>query len=518
MSSVIEKSRPGNRVRRLLSAVGSPVSRNISSSALNTAVNAAAGLITLPLLIHQLGAESYGLWVLIVSTTGLFTMMDLGLTAGVGRRVAAQVHGQQADVINDTLSSALAMLVVLAVATLVLTVLTAALFPFAFEIPAAKLQDVMTALLISGIGSAVYFPAAVYDAVLWGRERFDLHNAVEIPTVLVRLFAIMLLVRPTTTLTELALIVVLPAIAGYAVRTAIVYRMQPGLRIRPSGIRKSILFDLLSFGQWFGVLTFSRAALQQVTTLIVGHSLGPSAVTVFTIPRVLVSYANWMAAAITQVIAPRFAALQSANENEGQRTLFMVASRIAMVFAVFTAGGLAVCGMPFLSVWQPGAAEPAYVLLLILAAGELFALSQWVGYNLAISTGRHAVLARLGLAELLFVGITCYIASRFAGLVGVAVCAALGSAMFRGFLTATAAARMAGIRPRSYLEDLARVVAGAAVPVATTFVIVTAWQPHDALAAFTYSTVVYVASFGIFIAIAANWLTGRIASQQALHC
>lgn len=184
-----------------LGADRSRLIRNMTTNALSTALTAISGLITLPLLIARMGAESYGLWVLIVATTGLFTMMDFGVSAGVGRLIAAHHHDRNQRAIGSIVSTALVLLCGLAVLMMIVTVAVAEVFSSVFQVPAEKAQDVFSALLMSGAASAVYFPSSISDAILWGRERFDLHNAVEIPVLLVRFGAIVALVDNTTTLT-----------------------------------------------------------------------------------------------------------------------------------------------------------------------------------------------------------------------------------------------------------------------------------------------------------------------------
>lgn len=451
---------------------------NIASNALNTGLNAVAGLITLPLLISRLGAESYGLWVLVSASAGLFILADFGMSAAVGRRVAGYLSAAEQGAIDKVISTSLSVLAGLSLLVVSLMLLLVQIFPLVFPIPAAKISDVQTALLISGIASAVYFPAAAFDGILWGHERFDLHNAVEIPALVLRLIGILVLVNVGTSLTELALIVALPAVAAYAVRIAIAVHIQPGLRISPRYFDSALMVELVHFGGWFGVVTLARATLPNAATFVIGASLGPAAVTVFTIPRLLVSYANWIIAAVTQVIGPRAAVLHLSSDRQGQRQLFVMSSRYAIALAVFICAGLLQFGAPFLQLWLPQHSGIEYRILVILALAEVLPLSQWVSYNVVVSMAQHRALAGIALSELALVFAGTALGALWGGLIGVTlICAALAFT-FRGIWTAVVAAKLIGLDPRAYLlRTLGGTAALAAAPAVLVAILPLAWTP-----------------------------------------
>jgi hypothetical protein len=65
-----ESGRSKERYRRVVLTAG--------SSFINKGVTAVTGLISVPLTVHYLGAERYGLWMTISSTIAFLTFADLG--------------------------------------------------------------------------------------------------------------------------------------------------------------------------------------------------------------------------------------------------------------------------------------------------------------------------------------------------------------------------------------------------------------------------------------------------------
>jgi O-antigen/teichoic acid export membrane protein len=247
---------------------------NAFANSINTALNVLAGFVTLPFLIERLGAASYGIWALIVAVVGYFLFFDSGFTGAVGRLVAGKRSNEDIAGINAVVSTALAAS--LPLCGLIACAASVAWIPFFsfFDVPPSQAEEVRTALLLAGLATALSLPESIFYAVLWGYERFDLQNLVDVPVTLLRTALIILIVEPQSSLVDLALIVAGSGAAGFLVRVWLCWFAEPRLSLRLDRWSSSILAELLVFGSWFGVLTLSRSRLQNLASFVVGHLLG----------------------------------------------------------------------------------------------------------------------------------------------------------------------------------------------------------------------------------------------------
>src|SRR5438045_9615319 len=62
--------------------------KNVGSSWCALGVNVLVGLFLSPYILHRLGDEAFGLWVLIFSITGYYGLFDLGIRSSIVRYVA----------------------------------------------------------------------------------------------------------------------------------------------------------------------------------------------------------------------------------------------------------------------------------------------------------------------------------------------------------------------------------------------------------------------------------------------
>src|SRR5262245_37221296 len=86
------------------------VARNVLWNWAGMATYMLAGFVVAPFLVHHLGETNYGLWILIASLTGYFSLLDLGVGGSVGRNVAFHRAKNDQDAVNAIVSTALALL------------------------------------------------------------------------------------------------------------------------------------------------------------------------------------------------------------------------------------------------------------------------------------------------------------------------------------------------------------------------------------------------------------------------
>src|SRR6266571_5606914 len=62
--------------------------KNVGSSWCALGVNILVGILLSPYILHRLGDEAFGIWVLIFAITGYYGLFDLGIRASIVRYVS----------------------------------------------------------------------------------------------------------------------------------------------------------------------------------------------------------------------------------------------------------------------------------------------------------------------------------------------------------------------------------------------------------------------------------------------
>jgi O-antigen/teichoic acid export membrane protein len=162
-------------------------------------------------------------------------------------------------------------------------------------------------------------------------------------------------------------------------------------------------------------------------------------------------------------------------------------------------GGATFFGFDLLSLWQGEPQEQEYRLLLILIAGELIPLSQWITYNMIVSMGVHRRLAIFGLLEGLCVLALAALLVRVQGLEGVAIAVAISAFMFRGLLQLIYGCQFVEISVWRYVQSVFLPIALFSLPAFVLAGLYRMWVTPDSWPALIASSALYAGVYALFV-------------------
>lgn len=231
------------------------------------------GLITVPLLLHGLGAETYGVWVALTSLAGLLESLDLGIDCNVTRTVAGvRANQDQSDPFITTAALLYIFAGMIGTAILIATGLGLLRFsPYTFSAPS------LPVFIFAGVGFFANLNLKFVTSILEGLRRFDITNGLRFSSALLKGVGIVALMLTGGGLVQvamwLAVISVITTLAG----GMIVLRLRPHLLQRTVSTWPSLL-EQIKFGIMSQVnLGFERIIWDGAPVLIAAMR-GPAAV------------------------------------------------------------------------------------------------------------------------------------------------------------------------------------------------------------------------------------------------
>ena len=79
--------------------------KNVTSSWMGLAVNVITGFVVSPYILHKLGEQAFGLWVLVFAITGYYGLFDFGIRSSVVRYVAKFAATDDREELNRLLNT-----------------------------------------------------------------------------------------------------------------------------------------------------------------------------------------------------------------------------------------------------------------------------------------------------------------------------------------------------------------------------------------------------------------------------
>ncbi|HWO29962.1 MAG TPA: oligosaccharide flippase family protein, partial [Candidatus Acidoferrum sp.] len=277
--------------------------RNVGSSWFALGVNVMVGIFLSPYIIHHLGDDAFGLWVIIFSVTGYYGLFDLGIRSSIVRYVAKYSATEEHDELNRLINTAMFSYTGIGVVSMAITLIAAYYVNSIFRIQPEFVLTARWLLLMVGTSVSVGFPLGVFSGILEGLQRFYLLNFTSITSTLIRAVLIVIALQHGRGLLTVALITVGMPLLNGLINAAAVFR-HLNLRLGLQYVSRSTLRRIASYsGTTFVIIVAGRLRFK-TDALVIGTFVSAAAVTYFTIGARLVDYASEVVSSLAQIFVP----------------------------------------------------------------------------------------------------------------------------------------------------------------------------------------------------------------------
>lgn len=408
------------------------IARNMAFNSLGMACEAIVGFLLLPLLVSRLGDTGYGLWVVIGSLTGFFQLMDLGMRGSVGRFVALYRARDDVAAINRTVSTSFAILTIIGVLATALVMALSLVFPHLVDVPPELARDVQLAFTLVAVNLGLWFVLQGFDAILWGYQRFDLLNCIDVPAAFLRLGLCYALVTPENGLWVLAAITLGSSLGVGLTKAVVAFAQDARLAIRVRLAAPASAQELFGYGVWAFVAQVALLAKKSLIPLAIGAVLSPAMVTVYAIARRLMDYGGMFLIVSAGVLTPVAAEHHARDDGHRQQRLFLIGSKYFNCLVLYFAVGMGALGATFIRLWVGDRYGLAGTLVIILLLGEAFGLANYVARSVLLGAARHQPIAWLSVLDALFAVGGAAIAARVSGLTAACTVMSISAFVFTG--------------------------------------------------------------------------------------
>lgn len=374
--------------------------RGSALQALESVVAIAIGFITLPLMLKYLGADLYGLWVLVGGFTGLLYIFDLGFASSVTRSVASAIAVNNYQKTNAIVSSALVIYSSLALLIMVMVGGIALLYKPDIQETISSRQFEWV-IIIVGLSVAIEFPFKSFAGVSSAHLRYDLVATYRIIVKLLNTAVLFYLLFHNYGLVAIAILQLVSGIISNLFFFFLAKNVYPELAVARRLISRDVMKELFQFSSWAFLIDINRMLKERIDLFFIGGFVSLAAVSIYYVPVRLVEYTMQLLYKALNLSLPILTSNTSKGEAEKFRANLILFNRINVYFAVLTFLFFLFYGELIIYYWM-GAdfdSESAYWILLILIGARLSALSS-NGFNNALyASAKHKVIAYINFME-----------------------------------------------------------------------------------------------------------------------
>jgi len=381
-----------------------------------------ASLISVPLTYRYLGAERYGLWMVLVSFITAMSVADLGLGSGVINAIS-EAHGKDnRELIREYVSSGLVLMLgiaaLLAVAGLVAYPRIPWMRFFNVKSPAAAHEGAEAFLVLFGwfvvnipLGLIIRIQAALQRAY-WSHALIAVGN-------IGSLLALILVIELHGSLPWLVFASTFGLIVSTLVNGVTLFRWAPWLFPSWRYFGSSAAWKILKLGLLFFVLQCSLVLSFTSDNFVIAQVLGASMVAVYSIPQRLFSFCAQLMNLGLGTIWPAYTEAISRGDYLWVRKAFSKTIQTTLLFAGAICPLLAITGPWIIRVATGKTLQVPISLLWVLAAWGIIAAVWNPVYVLLNGAGSLKLQAlALSFTSVANLALSIYLTRRF-GVIGV---------------------------------------------------------------------------------------------------
>ncbi len=382
--------------------------------------------VAMPILIHGLGQDRYGIYATVMSVVGYVGLLDLGIGISLTKFVAEYYATRDFKRLNEMLSTSLLLYVGLGVVgAAVLIGCSSLLVEHVFDIPVPLWTEGRYVFWISALSLFNGLTLGIFGNLLNGIQRQDIARTVTIGNTLITYSGSILLVTMGYKLVAFMLFATLMDVLSFLIQIWITRRLLPEVRFFPRIFKKRELKQIVNFSFAMFINQLAARNVGVLDKLILSIFLPIANVTVYTVGFTLASFSFRIPAAAALASLPAASELMAQDRLHAVHELILRGMKYTGLMAVPIFTVMSVMAPDVVRLWMGEGYELSARVLQLLLAGYFWLALSSSGSNVMIGIGKPYINTYYAVAQIVLCSTLSIVMVQFFGVLG----AAAGSAM-----------------------------------------------------------------------------------------
>jgi O-antigen/teichoic acid export membrane protein len=456
-AAVPSENAPPNPANSNLAAT---IGKNTVFGVIANLVQVGTRLVTVPIVIHYLGLDGYGIWNIIMTTATYMQFGTVGVRTAFQKYVAEATGNGDYQRANRLLSTGCAVMFVLSLAGLIPVAIFSTRIARATGVPPPFLKSAAGAITILALIMLMSNVGSAYDAIVTGGHRIDLARRFSTILTVAQAVAIVIVLRMGYGLLAMACVmaaseVVYVACCGFAAR-----KVLPQVQLGIEWVTPSVLNELVRFAGSYQLVNVLEVVYTSVVPFAILRAFGANAAGIYAVVTRVVFSASILQDSFLSPILSGGTMIYATGVQERIACLIVKSFKVTLALSLFPLGFIAVFGSTMAYAWT-GQSDPsfrvAFWIVCFTSFFKSFSLLSLVLYRISGKAVLDNVRQVLRIVILLVVAFLAPKLGFYGVLAGMAIAELAGMVFMLFALTATF--RM--FSAKLLLPDTKRLVAAA---------------------------------------------------------
>ena len=349
------------------------------------------GLVCVPIYIHFMGIEAYGLVGIFASLLAIFSFLDMGLSTTLSREMARlAVHPEKSQEMRDLVRTLEIPYWLIGLLIAVVVILASPFIAYHWvNVKNLSSESVRIAVMIMGLAIAFQWPLSFYSGGLIGLERQVLLNGINAVMATIRWGGAVLIlwfVSPTVEAFFLWHTVASGINTGWVACS--LWHSLPDAAQAPR-FRRKLLFNIWRFAAGVTGITVLATILTQLDKIILSRMLSLEMFGYYALAYLVAIAIYSLIKPVFSAVYPQMTRLISLNSQYELAGLYHNSAQLVSVLVLPVAFVVAFFSKEILLLWtkSPLTTEHTYVLVSILVVGTAFNGLMNIPYALQLASG-----------------------------------------------------------------------------------------------------------------------------------
>lgn len=345
----------------------SKLGRNIKSLGLNTVIKVIVMLFLTPFIIHKVGKEPYGIYLLALTFTGYFGVLDFGMLSALVKFVAEYKGANNKEGINQAINVSFSFYFCVGVGVTIVLFTTSFFIGKLFRLAPSDAITMRNLLLIAASFAIFSWVSNVFRGVIRGFQMYHWEVSVNVIMLLINAGLIFLLLNNGYGLIALMLISQGVNFISGLIFYLITRREAGEIRLSFLYISHPVFKKMFNFSFYLFLLTLFDVLIFQLDYIIIGLFLNAAAITIYSIAFSIQQQIRSISPILLEPTWPLTAELEGAKQYDKQRELLLKGTKLSTLVFVPMILITLLFAKPFINSWMGTGFEasvlPAQVLL-----------------------------------------------------------------------------------------------------------------------------------------------------------
>ena len=378
--------------------------------------------ILYPFLVETMGESQYGVWLLIASLTGYFTLLQIGIPASVVRYISRYYAEKDYRKVNAVVNTSLAMFLSLSIIVLILGIIIMILIDIIFKIPAEYISMARIAIIIVSINIAVAFTFEVFEGIMHAFQNFVVFNIIKIGLLFVKVAATFLVITYSNGLLGLALILMSITLLQGILLFIYIFKKYKFLKFNLKLFDKPILKEIFHYSIYALLLQMAARVAFQTDPMVIGAVISTSAIVFFSLGNNFLIYLTEFIRGIAKALVPKSSDLDAKNQKDQLKDIYINFSKLTYFISLLASLIFIFLGKDFIAIWMGESfREPSGNVLIILTISYVFFLVQrGVGHPILMGTSKLKFPTYIMITTAIVNLLLSIVLGKYYGIIGVA--------------------------------------------------------------------------------------------------